>query len=204
MNKLLELINKTVCVKRDTVNSRLAEFKKERTKNELFSELAFCILTANFNAERAIKIQKELGVGFITLPENELAKKLKELGHRHPNVRAKYIVEARKQINELASRIKNSKEHEFREWLVDNIKGLGYKEASHFMRNVGFDDVAIIDFHIIDLLEREGVIKRPKTLSKKNYLQIEEKLREISAKAGIPLSGLDLYLWCIETGKILK
>lgn len=107
MKKILELIKNSVNTKCNIVSSRLQEFKKinRESRGEVFSELCFCILTANFNAERAIKIQKEIGNGFVTLPENELAKKLKELGHRHPNVRAKYIVEARKHIDELQNKI---------------------------------------------------------------------------------------------------
>jgi N-glycosylase/DNA lyase len=74
------------------------------------------------------------------------------------------------------------------------------KEASHFMRNIGFNNVAIIDFHILDLLEREGLIEKPKSLSKNNYLMIEEELK----KLGSNLAELDLVLWFIETGRILK
>ena len=33
--------------------------------------------------------------GFLTLSEEDLAKKLSALGHRFPNTRAKYIFEAR-------------------------------------------------------------------------------------------------------------
>ena len=91
-----------------------------------------------------------------------------------------------------------------REWLVNNIKGIGYKEASHFLRNIGFDDYAIIDFHIIDILTRYKIIEKPKYLSKKKYLEIEEILRKIAKQTNLTLAELDLYLWYMETGKILK
>ena len=95
-------------------------------------------------------------------------------------------------------------EQEIRKWLVKNIKGIGYKEASHFLRNIGFKNIGIIDFHIIDLLTRFRLIKKPKTLGKKKYLEIEKTLKELSEKLNIGLAKLDLYLWYIETGKILK
>jgi N-glycosylase/DNA lyase len=180
------------------VDSRIKEFTAlgKKSEDDIFKELCFCILTANFNAERGIKIQDAIGDGFLNLSEEQLAKKLKELGHRFPSARAKYISEARRHLGSLKGKD--------RDWIVDNIKGLGYKEASHFLRNTGHGDYAIIDFHILDLLERHGIIKRPRTLTKNKYLEIENTLREMAKSSGLNLAELDLYLWYQETGKILK
>ncbi len=187
------------------VDTRIKEFKDMRNKpsNEIFKELCFCILTANFNAEKSIKIQKKIDNGFLTLPEEKLAEKLKKLGHRFPRTRAKYIVGARKHLPYLKD-ILNLEENFLREWLVKNVKGLGYKEASHFLRNIGYENFAIIDFHILDLLSKHEIIKKPKTLSRKKYFEIEEILRNIALKLNLTLAELDLYLWYTETGKILK
>lgn len=188
------------------VDGRVGEFREcgRKPVSELFSELCFCILTANYNAEGAINIQRCVGYGFIELPEESLAEKLRVLGHRYPNARASYIVEARKHIPRLEEVLGGLSGLELREWFVENVKGLGYKEASHFLRNVGYTDYAILDFHIIDVLVEYGLIERPKTLTKNKYLEVEELLRDIAAKAGLNLSELDLYLWYMETGKILK
>ena len=188
------------------IDKRMKEFHSMRRKSneELFKELSFCLMTANFNAERAIKIQNEINTGFLHLPEKKLASKLKELGHRFPNMRSKFIVNAREHKDQLRRNIKNMSNHELREWLIKNIKGLGYKESSHFLRNIGFTDFAILDFHIIDILSENGLIERPKTLTKKNYLEIENKLKDIGKKLNMNMSELDLYLWYLETGKVLK
>jgi len=189
-----------------TIDARIKEFKKlgEESNDELFKELCFCILTANFNAEKCIGIQKEIDDGFLTLSEDELAKRLAELGHRFPNARARYISDSVKYNDSLKDIIYSSNDEELRKWLVENIKGLGYKESSHFLRNIGFDDFAIIDFHIVDILVKHNLIKRPGTLTKKRYLEIENILKEIAKKLDISLAELDLYLWYMETGKILK
>ena len=93
-----------------------------------------------------------------------------------------------------------------RDWLAENVYGLGYKEASHFLRNIGATDLAIIDFHIVDVLVREGLIAKPKSksLSAKRYLEIERVLKGLAGELGITLAELDLYLWYLETGKIQK
>lgn len=191
------------------IDLRIKEFKfvGKKPSCACFNELCFCILTANYTAEGCIRIQKSIGKGFLTLRQKDLARRLKELGHRFPNTRADYIIISRKYKNTLKEIILSfDNEHELRDWLVENIKGFGYKEASHFMRNIGFEDSAIIDFHIIDILAREKLIKRPKTksLTRKRYLEIEEVLRRLAKKVKLNLAELDLYLWYMETGKILK
>lgn len=187
------------------VERRVKEFEENKSSDRIFEELCFCILTANFNAERAIRIQEKIGNGFLTFSQERLAEELKRLGHRYPKTRARYIAEARKYKNSL-KKIINSFEDErkLREWLVKNIKGIGYKEASHFLRNVGFKNLAIIDFHILKLLTKHKLARKPKTLTRKKYLEIERKLRKMAKKLNLSLAELDLYLWYLETGKILK
>ncbi|MBU1252440.1 MAG: N-glycosylase, partial [Nanoarchaeota archaeon] len=86
------------------------------------------------------------------------------------------------------------------------IRGLGMKESSHFLRNTGFQNVAIIDFHIVDILARHGLIEKPKnkSLTPKKYLELESLLNELAGKTGTSLGELDLYLWYEETGTIFK
>ena len=190
-----------------TIDNRVNEFEQAGSSDEkkVFSELCFCLLTANFDAARAIKIQALMNGDFASLPEKRLAKRLKELGYRFPNTRASSIAEARKHNGSLKKIIGSFESDEAaREWLVKNVKGLGYKEASHFLRNTGKKNLAIIDFHIIDLLERHRLIEKPKTISKARYLEIEDVLRKLGTKAGLNQSELDLYLWYMETGKVLK
>ncbi|MBU1935560.1 N-glycosylase/DNA lyase [Patescibacteria group bacterium] len=182
---------------RELIDKRIRQFKSLRKQggDRLFKELCFCIMTANFDAQRAIDIQKKIDKGFLELNEANLAKQLKTHGHRFPNARAKYITEARRHKNTLKFD---------RSWLVKNIKGLGYKEASHFLRNVGCDNCAIVDFHIIDILVRHKTIKRHKTITPKKYLEIEKVLKKMADKLNLTLAELDFYLWYLETKKVLK
>ncbi|MFO8164607.1 MAG: hypothetical protein R6T98_08740, partial [Desulfatiglandales bacterium] len=123
-----------------------------------------------------------------------------------------YIIEARKKflhdntvsLKSIISQLGNG--YEAREWLVKQVKGIGYKEASHFLRNIGFEqNLAILDRHIIRNLELVRVINKvPGSLSKKSYLDIEERMMNFSKAVQIPMSHLDLVLWCKETGEIFK
>jgi len=194
---------------KETIDSRMSDFSSlwKESSQDLFKELCFCLLTANFSAHRGILIQNAINDGFLHFDEKELAQKLAELGHRFPNTRAKYIFNAREHspsLKETLSQFQNGREA--RLWLAKNIKGLGFKESSHFLRNIGFKDVAIIDFHIVDLLVKHDLIEKPKSraLTPKKYEEIEDVLQKLCNSVGLSQGELDLYLWYEETGKILK
>lgn len=183
------------------INQRMNEFSNiERNFNPIFRELVFCILTAGASAELGIKTISHLGNVIFTGSQEDIRKKLKEV-YRFHTIRAGYICNARENFPKINL---DAPSREIREQLVENIKGIGMKEASHFLRNIGKTDVAIIDFHIIDILAKHGLIDKPKTLTKKKYLEIENVLKELADKTRLNLAELDLYLWFLETGKVLK
>lgn len=181
------------------IDSRIKEFSNiPRSFEDLFRELVFCILTAGTSAELGIKTINHLGDTIFHGPETDIREKLKEV-YRFHTLRAGYIYKARESFKEI------DLEHpEVRFHLVQKIKGIGMKEASHFLRNIGYKDYAIIDFHIIDILSDYGLIEKPKTLTPKKYIEIENILKELAAKTNLSLGELDLYLWYKETGKVLK
>ena len=187
-----------------TIDERIHSFSKIKnsTNNQLFKELSFCVLTANYNAKKAIEIQKKINNGFITFSESKLKKELASAGYRYPNKRAEYIIYNRSFLKDL-TKIINLEDR--RDVLVKKIKGFGYKEASHFLRNIGFNNYAIIDFHIIDVLIKNKYLKeKPRVLTKKKYFEIENILLKISKKVKLSQGELDFYLWYLETGAVLK
>ncbi len=187
------------------VEERWAEFVElgqNGTNEELFSELSFCVLTANWSANGGIKAQKKIGSGFAYLSEEELSQKLREVGHRYPEARAKYIVQNRWIVEKIRVVLKMD---DVREYLVDNIKGIAWKESSHFLRNIGFPDFAILDKHVLSMMNSFGLIDElPKSLNKKKYLMYENTLRNVAEKFGEPLGKFDLYIWYSIKGKVEK
>ena len=188
------------------VDARRREFESVRgSEDAVFSELCFCILTANYTAEGGIRMQRALSRDFPAARREELAAKLKAMGHRFPNKRAEFISEAQRLRGTLCSMLQRfANGPDAREWLVENVKGFGYKEASHFLRNVGFRDVAIIDRHILSYLAANGLVDPKRALTRRRYLEIELLLSAIAAKLGTTQAELDLYIWYLKTGKVLK
>ncbi len=191
-----------------TIDFRLSEFKEMGRKGneEWFSELCFCILTANSSARLGLKIQNEIGAsGFLSLPEESLALKLVAFGHRFARHRAGFIVRAReyRSIKDIVSKFESA--FQAREWLVENVMGIGYKEGSHFLRNVGFDNIAILDRHVLRVMcESQLINEIPKSLTRKRYLELEDLLSDFAARVDLLLSKLDLCLWYMKTGNVFK
>jgi len=201
--------------KRQEIELRLNEFRKiwkKGTKKEIFAELAFCILTPQANGKlcwSAVENMIRKGVLF-TGDRGQIVKELSSA--RFIQKKSAYIIEARKKLlldskvslKSVISQIGDG--YKAREWLVQNVKGIGYKEASHFLRNIGFEqNLAILDRHIIKNLQFVGMIKEiPGSLSKGRYFEIEKRMMEFSKAVQIPMSYLDLVMWYKATGEIFK
>lgn len=207
MNELIEKVRQLEQSHiNDSVNRRLSEFESFKTKpeDEWFSELCFCILTANAKQKTGAIIQNQINSdGFKTLSEETLANLIKLNKHRFHNTKAKYITRARKFAN-IKSIIKDMTEIEAREFLVQNVDGIGMKEASHFLRNTGGQNLAILDRHIIALLSEYKIIVKPKALTVQTYKEIEHKFTELASMLRMSPAKLDLFLWYLKTGEVLK
>lgn len=194
------------------IEARLQDFSRiweTASDEELFRELVFCLLTPQSKARicwRAVeRLERKCMIGQAG-PE-EITKEL--IGVRFNLRKGEYICLARSafQSRSLRETLAGfSDAFAAREWLVENVKGLGYKEASHFLRNIGLgQDLAILDRHILKNLARLGVIEVvPSSPTKKMYLEIERKMRAFSDDAKIPMGQLDLLLWYKEAGEVFK
>ncbi len=189
------------------IDYRVKEFLKTREEglDRVFIELSFCILTANYRADKSIYIQRRIWRGFLEYPYDILSIRLRELGYRYPYTRAKYIVEARDKLDIIGKIIYSDlSRFKMRELLSKHIRGIGYKEASHFLRNIGYFELAILDRHILRLLKQYNYISNIPRLNKRIYNEIEQIVINIADEVGTMPGILDLYLWYMMTGRILK
>lgn len=194
------------------IEARLTDFRhiwETASDEELFKELAFCLLTPQSKAKTCWKAVQRLDRKCM-MTETVPARISEELvGVRFNHRKGEYICLAK---NMFSSRSLRATLTSFtnpaaaREWLVENVKGLGYKEASHFLRNIGLgEDLSILDRHILKNLALLGVIKEvPSSPTKKMYLEIERKMIAFSKESKIPMGHLDLLLWYKEAGEVFK
>ena len=210
-----ENIKRTHATRQREIRKRLAEFDRigrRGTDLNLWEEMVFCFFTGGCSARMGLRSLEAVKPIILTGDHAELATALVGV-HRYPNARSRYIVASRTFLQEhcgmrLRRKLKSFEcSHERRDWLVKEkgIKGLGYKEASHYLRNIGFKGYAILDKHVLNCLAELKIIddpKPPNTRSK--YLMVEEKLKHLTDVTGIDFDELDLVLWSMKTGVILK
>ena len=213
----IEEIRATHKVRRREIRARLAEFEevwRVGSDARLWEELAFCIFTAGASARMGMRAIEVVGPLLSNGRREDMTRALKKAGaHRFPIARPAYIVVTRNYLREdcdmrLRQRLRNfSDPIERRDWLVQEkrIKGVGYKEASHFLRNIGFKGHAILDKHVLRCLAELAVVETSKPpATRGRYLQIEERLRSFAREIRIDFDELDLVLWSMRTGEVLK
>ena len=197
------------------IRKRLAEFERIKARGsdaEIWEEMVFCFFTGGCSARMGLRsieaVRPHLAEGSWETLRDALSGV-----HRYPNARSRYVVESREFLQKTVDfRIKAKLESfgcglERRDWLVKEkgIKGLGYKEASHFLRNIGYKGYAILDKHVLRCLAELKIIadpKPPNTRSK--YLSVENRLKSLTDATGIDFDEMDLVLWSMKTGEILK
>lgn len=197
------------------IRRRIAEFEdiwKNGTDERLWEEMVYCFFTGGCSARMGLNSIEAVRPILLTGNHEELMNAL--VGkHRYPRARSGYIVASREflqadcgmRLREKLSSFNDDLER--RDWLVKEkrIKGLGYKEASHFLRNIGLKGYAILDKHILRSLAELKIIseaKPPNTRQK--YLTIEQEVKKLAVRLGIDFDELDLVLWSLKTGEILK
>lgn len=200
--------------KRKEIKRRLLQFGQvwKESDEKIFAELAFCFCTPQSNARTCdLAVMSMLKTGILFRGDAEMIKRHLIGNVRFHNSKSRYIVEARDIFScrgdiVIKNKLMHNNPFRIREWLVQSVRGLGYKEASHFLRNIGMgENIAILDRHILKNLAKYSVIDEvPKTLTKNRYLEIEKKMKKFSEKLGIPFAELDLLFWSEETGEIFK
>lgn len=197
------------------IRARLAEFQavwQAGADERLWEELAYCIFTAGASARMGLRSVE--AVRALLARGDHAALEAALVGvHRYPRARSGYVVVTRDFLRDdcrmrLRERLDSFRDPvERRDWLARErgIKGLGYKEASHYLRNIGYRGYAILDKHIMRSLAELGVTDSPlPPATRARYLAAEEAMRSFAGEVAIDFDELDLVLWSMKTGEILK
>jgi N-glycosylase/DNA lyase len=176
----------------------------------LFEELTFCVMTPQSRARAAMRAVEELKstrLLFNGRPE-EVAEVLRRNGVRFHNQKARYIVKNRELVRGDRVRLTELLGEDVisvRDALVEEVWGFGLKEASHFMRNIGYSGVAVLDRHVLRWMKALGAIKEvPSSLTRRRYIELEQRFITLAEELGLKPEALDLLLWYASTGEVLK
>ena len=213
----IERLHVAHAARRREIRVRLRQFQhvwQTASDARLWEEMVYCIFTAGASAKMGLRSVEAVRSLLATGRQQAMTRALVEAGaHRFPNARPAYVVITRNYLQSSCSMRLRERLNSFsdpfdrRDWLATEprIKGLGYKEASHYLRNIGFKGYSILDKHIVRCLAELGVIDSPKPPANRNrYLETESRMRQFAGDVGIDFDELDLVLWSIKTGEILK
>ncbi|MGQ9844572.1 MAG: 8-oxoguanine DNA glycosylase [Spirochaetota bacterium] len=174
----------------------------------LLLELLFCLLTPQSNA--ALCWEKALELFNSGKLYNSTVDEISAIIHpvRFKNNKAKYIKKAISLFgnNSLKEFLYGEDIYTIRDTLVKTVDGLGYKEASHFLRNIGIGfTLSILDRHILRCLKDFYVIDTfPKALTPQCYKDIERSMQDFSKFINIPISHLDFVFWFLKKQSLFK
>lgn len=188
----------------------------------LWSELACCVLSSQVPydlAKAAAQRIDEAGVLCYTRPLDRGVLRSRLLAllstplpfndgyrrYRFPSIRADQLAsgfctvyDEIGSLGELLSRY--SEPRSARAWMVENIQGVGPKQASMFLRNIAVSyDLAIIDRHVLRYMHLIKLCSAPQsdvaTIGK--YERCELQLRQYASSVGCPLGLLDWAIWIV-------
>lgn len=189
------------------IRQRLDDFKNV-SESKYFYELCFCICTPQSRASSAMAVQLELERLDFLNKEFDTTPILRDKNnyirfHNQKSNRLQLIKQQWSKIKEVLD--SDIPGEEKREWINNNVNGIGRKESAHYLRNIGYNNLAILDRHILKHLVTCGVfVEIPNISTKFRYDEVSHQFMEYSNKVGIPMDELDLLFWAEEAGEILK
>ncbi|NKC17173.1 MAG: hypothetical protein GKR94_34745 [Gammaproteobacteria bacterium] len=197
---------------------------EETTESELAYELANCILGSGVRYEISISyasILKEQGMLFydyildsdssakleeaLSAPAESVTENLVYKRYRYPKKGANYIWHSLSRIYDEFGNIRRlisfyPDPSSLRRALIKICPGIGPKQASHYLKNIGLtNDMAILDRHIMKYLEISGgeSICYNNVSKIEKYEEVEERFIELARSFGFPASVVDQALWFI-------
>jgi N-glycosylase/DNA lyase len=209
----IALIRREYAERGERVRNRLHEFARV-SPSAHFYELAYCLLTPQssaVNADAAIRRLEECSFFEQGIDPTPILRQ-HDAYIRFHNTKGQRLLRARVQFPCIAARLTSTPHgapeeaiHALRDWLTMHVNGIGRKESAHFLRNIGYRGLAILDRHILRNLKYHGALRSvPPTLSSSRYSIIEDRFRQFAADVGIDMDELDLLFWSRETGEIRK
>jgi len=176
----------------------MERFSKTLSSIDVFYHLAFaiCAPQTTFKANRKVNEElKRLKFHSEDIPRELLEVTLKPV--RFYRTKAENLLLMKEDFPQIASVLRGYSRDFWsaRLWLVRNVRGLGMKAASHFLRNLGSTELAIIDTHILKYL---GVESAP--TSELEYARIEMLFRDRAEELGKTPAALDAEVWAEYSG----
>jgi N-glycosylase/DNA lyase len=205
------------------IHARINDVEKhERTDQQLWRELSCCLLSsqvpfplAQAAADEIYRVGAlEMQVGrrweevqtvVLTILQSRFDVGPSSRRYRFPVSRSYQLAKTwalvRERSGSLSAALASFEDaHEARSWFVTNAPGIGPKQASMFLRNVGVTyDLAILDRHVLKYMSALGLcsVQVSQLSSLGQYRVHEAVLQEHAADVGYPVGLVDWAIWIV-------
>lgn len=187
---------------------------KENSEDDLWRELVFCILGSRVRFETVhAAVERMDGMCLLSRPRRntqfdqyeEDTMTALSIGYPFYRVRAnqirraaEHLYNSRGSIGELLNSASDARSA--RHLLTSEVVGLGPKQASLFLRNIGYAKcIAVLDVHVLTYLSWVGLVesslKSVPTLGK--YEALEESFIQHAYSLGFSPDQFDLAVWLV-------
>lgn len=202
-------------LRRNEIRERLAEFAAVPVEH-WFYEVCFCLLTPQTKAIHAQAAIEELrNLRFLEVGLDPVNVLRNPDGYiRFHNVKAARLLALRQHWPNLLDVLLKARQtgttdgianRSLRDLVKALVHGMGFKEASHVLRNLGWRGLAILDRHILTYLVKYGVFTDiPLVGTERSYKYVEQRFLEFSTEVGVDIDELDLLFWSLNTGIVFK
>jgi len=190
--------------------SVVPQFERRSKVQDVWSSLLFCILSSQVRATTATHaVQVILGeVPFFeeSLSSVDVYNRLNsilrrgDVRHRFPETRSQQIANSWFAFAQVKDEFYGyldsfSAEKDARVAVAERFPGLGFKQASMFLRDVGYSArLCVIDTHILWYCERMSLPLQG-ALTTKRYLEVEEHLLALADTFGVAPNVFDSAVW---------
>jgi len=203
------------------IANRVALADVVSTEKRLWWELSCCILSSQVPFELAaaaadavqasglllgpVPSDAALRSGITGVLQEKLDVNGRERKYRFPAAKGRQLAACRLAVDRTASSLTALlgalvNPVDARLWLVDHAPGIGPKQASMFLRNIGVTyDLAVLDRHVVEYMALVGIddgfVTKITTLA--GYGKSEERLRAYANTQGFSVGLLDWAIWIV-------
>lgn len=203
------------------IRARVCTASKPLDERGLWWELSSCILSSQVPYSLAVAATAVIDAESLLLTDRnnseELIQRLVDLlstplivegrprSYRFPVARARHLAATRAVISaencslrELVDGFNDASET--RAWFVKHVPGVGPKQASMFLRNIGKSyDLAILDRHVLNYMSKLGLYSGSDHFISglTQYRRHEAVLREHAQEMDCPVGLLDWAIWIV-------
>jgi N-glycosylase/DNA lyase len=202
------------------IEARVAPRPLQMGERQLWWELSCCILSSQVPYSSAVAAAdaidakgvllgttadlEQLVSRLVPLLQTPLLIEGRQRSYRFPFARSVLLARARIAITRSAGSLAaflaaSTDGGQSREWLIAHVPGLGPKQASMFLRNIGATyDLAILDRHVTNYMSAVGIESSSRIL--RNLAQYREREAVLSSHAqelGLRVGLLDWAIWIV-------